>query len=48
MKWNSCKNLISGGDNMEEILEINSYFQEINRGSLQHPYDTIVNAVLYN
>ena len=34
IKYNSCKNLISGRDNVEEIPEINSYFQEINRVSL--------------
>ena len=33
IKGNSCKDLIYGRDNGEEIPEINSCFQEINRGS---------------
>ena len=33
---------------MEEIPEINSYFQEINRGSLLYPHDITTNFVLYN
>ena len=33
---------------MEEISEINSYFQVINRGSLLYPNDTTINFVLYN
>ena len=38
-KCNSWKDLISGRDSVEEIPEINSYFQEINRGSLLYPND---------
>ena len=34
IKCNSCKDLISRRDNVEEILKINIYFQGINRGSL--------------
>ena len=34
IKCNSCKDLISGKDNMEEIPEINSHFQGIKRFSL--------------
>ena len=34
IKCNCCKDLISGRNNVEEIPEINSYFQGINRGSL--------------
>ena len=30
IKCNSCKDLLSGRDNVEEIPEINSYFGEIN------------------
>ena len=48
IKCNSCKDLISGRDNVEEIPEINSYFQGINRGSLLYPNDTTTNFVLYN
>ena len=48
IKCNSCKDLISGRDNMEEIPEINSYFQRINRGSLLYPYDITTNFLLYN
>ena len=33
---------------MEEIPEINSYFQGINRGSLLYPNDIITNFVLFN
>ena len=33
---------------MEEVPEINSYFQEIYRGSLLYPNDTTINFVLYN
>ena len=33
---------------MKEIIEINSYFQGINRGSLWYPNDTTTNFVLYN
>ena len=42
IKCNSCKDLISGRDNMEEIPEINSYFQRINRGPLLYPNDITV------
>ena len=48
MKCSSCKNLISGRDNVEGTGIINSYFQRINRGSLLYPNDTTANAVLYN
>ena len=48
IKCNSCKDLISGRDNVEEIPEINSCFQGINRGSLLYPIDIITNFVLYN
>ena len=34
---NGWKNLIYGRHNLEEILEINSYFQEIKSGSLLYP-----------
>ena len=44
IKYDSCKDLISGSDNLEEIPEINSYFfvgGGINRGSLfLYPNDT--------
>ena len=43
MKCNSCKDLISGRDNGE----INSYFQEINRGFFLCPNDRPRNFVLY-
>ena len=33
---------------MEEIPEINSYFQGINRGCLLYPNDITANFVLYN
>ena len=42
MKCYSCKSLVSGRD------DINSYFQEINRGSLLYPNDVTTNLVLYN
>ena len=48
IKCNSCKDLISGRDNVEEIPEINSYFQEINRSSLLYPNDITTNFVLYD
>ena len=48
IKCNSCKDLISGRDNVEEIPEINSYFQGINRGSLLYPTDITTNFILYN
>ena len=48
IKCNSCKVLITGRDNVEEIPEINSYFQWINRGSLFYPNDTTTNFVIYN
>ena len=48
IKCNSCKDLISGRDNVEEIPEINCYFQGINRGSLLYPNDITTNFVLYN
>ena len=48
IKCNSCKDLISGKDNVEEIPEINSYFQEINRGSLLYPNDITTNFLLCN
>ena len=48
IKCNSCKALISERDNVEEISEINSYFQEINKGSLLYPNDATTNFVLYN
>ena len=48
IKCNSCKDLISGRDNVEEIPEINSYFRGINRGSLLHPNDITTNFVIYN
>ena len=38
IKCSSCKDLISGRDNVEKIPEMNSYFQEINRGSLLYNY----------
>ena len=37
IKYNCCKDLISRRDNVEEIPEINSYFQGINRGSHLYP-----------
>ena len=43
MKCNSCKDLISGRD----TGEINSYFQEINRGSFLCRNDRPRNFVLY-
>ena len=48
IKCNICKDLISGRDNVEEIPEINSYFQVINRGSLLYPNNITTNFVLYN
>ena len=48
IKCNGCKDLISGRDNVEEIPEINTYFQGINRRSLLYPNDTTTNFVLYN
>ena len=48
IKCNSCKDLISGRDNVEEIPEINSYFRGINRGSLLYPNNTTTNFVTYN
>lgn len=48
LKCNSCKNLISGREAVEEIAELNSYFQGINRGSLLYPNDITNNFVLYN
>lgn len=49
IKYNSCKDLISGSvrDNVEEIPEMNSYFQGINRGSLLYSNDKTINFVLY-
>ena len=46
IKCNSCKDLISGRDNVEEIPKINSYFREINRGSLLYPNDTTTDLVM--
>lgn len=50
IKCNSCKDLISGSvrDNVEEIPEISSYIQGINRGSLLYPNDKTINFVLNN
>ena len=48
IKCNSCKDLISRKDNVEEIPETNSYFQGINRGSLLYPNDITTNFVLSN
>ena len=48
LKCNSCKDLISERDNLEEIPEINIYFRGINRSSLLYPNDTTANFVLYN
>ena len=49
IKCSSCKDLISGRDNVEEIPEINCYFRGINRGSHhQYPIDTTTNFVIYN
>ena len=47
IKCNSCKDLISGRDNVEEIPETNSYFRVIN-SSLLYPNDTTTNFILYN
>ena len=47
-KCNSCKDLIPGRDNVEEIPEINGYFRGINRGSLLYPYDATTSFVIYN
>ena len=48
IKCKSCKDLISGRDNMEEIPEINSYFQGINRSSILDPNDTATTFIQYN
>ena len=45
---NSCKDLIPGRNNVEEIPEINGYFGGINRSSLLYPYDTITSFEIYN
>ena len=47
IKCNSCKNLISWRDNVEEIPEMYSYFQGINRVSHLYPNDTTTNFVLH-
>ena len=46
IKWNSCKDLIFGRDNVKEILEINRYFQGFNRGSFLYPKDTTTSFYL--
>ena len=48
IKYNSCKDLISRRDIGEEIPEINSYFQEIIKGSLLYRNEPTKNFVLYN
>ena len=48
IECNSFKNLISGRHNVEEIPEMNSYFQGNNSGSHLYPNDTTANFVLYN
>ena len=48
IKFNSCKDLISERDNMEDIPEINSYFAGINRGSLFYLNDTTSTFIQYN
>ena len=37
--YDICKDFISGRDNVEEVPEINSYFQGINTVSLLYPND---------
>ena len=46
IKYNICKDLIFGRDNMKEILEINRYFQGFNRSSLLYPKDITTNFYL--
>ena len=48
MKCNSCKNLISGRDHVEEMLEIDSCFQGIIRGSLLRMLFSIMIKLLIN
>ena len=49
IKWNCCKNWISGIDHVEEIIEINNYFQGINRGSLfLYTNDTMTNRLSFS
>ena len=46
MKCYSCKSLVLERDDM--LLDINRYFQGINRGFLLYPNDVTTNLVLYN
>ena len=47
-KCNSCKQLITRTESVEEIAESYNYLQGINRGSLLQPNDITTNVVLYN
>lgn len=47
-KCNSCRDLVTYNENVEDLPDRNSYIKGITRGSLLYPDERVVNIVMYN